>query len=106
MALSTDSAWQALKQGIVALDRRWPRDALYAVVPPMALTIVARVAPNMFGSRAVTASAGVAAQLLTMLFAGAVTLFYIREVDPQAVTRLHELPYRDGQALYAAGPSQ
>lgn len=106
MALSTDSAWQALKQGIVALDRRWPRDALYAVVPPMALTIVVRVAPNVFGSRAVTALAGVAAQLLTMLFAGAVTLFYIREVDPQAVTRLHALPYSDGQALYAAGPSQ
>jgi len=106
MALSTDSAWQALKQGTVALDRRWPRDALYAVVPPMALTIVARVAPTVFGSRVVTALAGVAAQLLTMLFAGAVTLFYIREVDPQAVTRLHELPYRGRQALSAAGPGE
>jgi hypothetical protein len=88
MALSTDSAWQALKTGIVALDRLWPRDAPYAVVPPMALTIVTRVTPNVFGSRLVTALAGVAAQLLTMFFAGAVTLLYLRDVDPEAVTRL------------------
>jgi hypothetical protein len=46
------------------------------------------VTPNVFGSRLVTAGAGVAAQVLTVFFAGAVTLLYIRDVDPEAVARL------------------
>lgn len=106
MALSTDSAWQALKLGVVALDRLWPQDALYAVVPPMAFTIVARAAPTVFGSRALTALAGVAAQLLTMLFAGAVTLLYVREVDPDSLTRLLGAQGAQSPLLYAYGPGQ
>jgi hypothetical protein len=106
MALSTESAWQALKTGIVALDRFWPRDALYAVVPPMALTIVTRVAPDVFGSRAVTAFAGVVAQLLTMFFAGAVTLLYVREIDPEVTARLHDRRSAVRPALSATGPGE
>jgi len=106
LALSTDSAWQALKRGGSALKRLWPRDAWYALVPPMAFTILARAAPTVFGSRAVTAVAGLAAQLLTMFFAGAVTLLYIREVDPESLARLHGRPNVVEAPLYASGPGE
>ena len=92
LTFSTDSAWQALKIGVATLDRLWPRDVLYALVPPMAVTIVTRATPSVFGSRAVTAVAGAAAQLLTVLFAGATTLLYIREVDPQGPDRVRYGP--------------
>ena len=94
LTFSTDSAWQALKLGVATLDRLWPRDVLYALVPPMAVTIVTRATPSVFGSRAVTALAGAAAQLLTVLFAGATTLLYIREVDPQGPDRVRYGPVR------------
>ena len=92
LALSTDSAWSALKIGVKALDNLWPRNALYVLIPPMALTIVTRFVPEAFGSRAVTALAGALAQLLTMLFAGATVLLYIRDVDPDAADRRHHGP--------------
>ena len=94
LAFSTDSAWQALKIGVTTLDRLWPRDMLYVLVPPLAITIVARATPGVFGSRAVTAFAGAAAQLLTVLFAGATTLLYIREVDPHGPDRVRYGPMR------------
>ena len=72
----------------------------------MAFTIVARAAPTVFGSRALTALAGVAAQLLTMLFAGAVTLLYVREVDPDSLTRLRGAQSAQSPLLYAYGPGQ
>ena len=92
LAFSTYSAWQALKLGVATLDRLWPRDMLYALVPPLAITIVARATPGVFGSRVVTAAAGAAAQLLTLLFAGATTLMYIREVDPDGPDRVRYGP--------------
>jgi hypothetical protein len=106
LALSTNSAWQALKTGVTALDRQWPRDALYAVVPPMALTIVTRITPDVLGSRTVTALTGAAAQVLTMLFAGAVTLLYIRDVDPDAVAHLRPQQVHKQPPLYAAAPGE
>ncbi|HMC72310.1 MAG TPA: hypothetical protein VKJ07_24345 [Mycobacteriales bacterium] len=72
----------------------------------MAFTIVARAAPTVFGSRAVTAIAGIAAQLLTMFFAGAVTLLYVREVDPESLTRLQGAQAALPPPLYASGPGQ
>jgi len=88
LAFSTDSAWSAVKIGVGTLNRLWPRDWVYAVIPPMALTILTRFVPHAFGPRWATAIAGAAAQLLTVLFAGATTLLYIREVDPDAPERL------------------
>ena len=101
LTFSTHSAWQALKIGVATLDRHWPRDLLYAIVPPLAISIVTRATPGIFGSRLVTALAGVAAQLLTLLFAGATTLFYIREVDPGGPDRVRYGPVR---ADFARGP--
>jgi hypothetical protein len=92
LAFSTDSAWQALKTGVQTLDRLWPADLLYAVVPPLALSIVVRVVPGLLGSHAVTGLAGAVAQMLTMLFAGAIAIFYVREVDPSAPERLRDGP--------------
>jgi len=92
LVFSTHSAWQAMKIGVRTLDRLWPRDMLYALVPPLAVTIVARATPGLFGSRAVTALAGAVAQLLTVLFAGATTLLYIREIDPQGPDRVRYGP--------------
>jgi hypothetical protein len=88
LALSTDSAWQALKVGVRLLDQLWPRDVMYVIVPPLAITVVARLAPAAFGSAVVPAVAGAAGHLLTMLFAGATTFLYVREVDADAPTRL------------------
>lgn len=92
LAFSTDSAWSALKIGAAALNRLWPLDWVYAVVPPMALTILTRFVPHAFGPRVATAAAGAAAQVLTVLFAGATALLYIREVDPEAPERLRYGP--------------
>jgi len=46
----------------------------------------------LFGSHAVTAIAGAVAQMLTLLFAGAIAIFYVREVDPAAAQRLRYGP--------------
>ena len=94
LTFSTHSAWQAMKLGVRTLDQLWPRDMLYVLVPPLAITIVARATPGLFGSRAVVAVAGAAAQLLTVLFAGATTLLYIREVDPSGPDRVRYGPVR------------
>jgi hypothetical protein len=61
---------------------------VYAVIPPMALTILTRLVPHAFGPRWATVAAGVVAQMLTFLFAGATALLYVREIDPNAPHRL------------------
>jgi hypothetical protein len=85
LAVSTTSPWAALRIGLRALVQQWPRDGFYVLIPPMALTVVARLAPYALGSRLSTAIAGAVAQLLTMLFAGATVLFYARTVAPAQV---------------------
>jgi hypothetical protein len=92
LAFSTESAWSALRIGTRTLNRLWPRDWVYAVVPPMAFTILTRFVPHAFGSRLLTAGIGAAAQVLTVLFAGATALLYLREVDPGAPDRLRYGP--------------
>lgn len=92
LAFTTDSAWAALRIGVSTLNRLWPRDWVYALVPPMALTLLTRLVPHAFGPRWATAAAGAVAQLLTVLFAGATALLYIREIDPQAPERLRHGP--------------
>ena len=92
LAFSTDSAWSALRIGAGTLNRLWPRDWVYAVIPPMALTILTRFVPHAFGPRWATAAAGAGAQVLTVLFAGATTMLYVREIDPEAPERLRYGP--------------
>jgi uncharacterized membrane protein len=92
LAFSTDSAWSAVKLGTQTLNRLWPRDWVYAVIPPMALTILTRLVPHAFGPRLATAAAGAIAQLLTVLFAGATAMLYLREIDPDAPERLRNGP--------------
>jgi hypothetical protein len=70
LAFSTDSAWSAVRIGCGTLNRLWPSDWVYAVIPPMALTILTRLVPHAFGPRWATAGAGALAQVLTVLFAG------------------------------------
>ena len=41
-----------------------------------------------------------------MLFAGAVTLLYVREVDPDSLTRLRGAQRAPPPLLYAYGPGQ
>ena len=92
LAFSTNSAWSAVKIGVTTLNRLWPRDWVYAVIPPMALTILTRFVPHAFGPRIATAAAGAVAQVLTVLFAGAAALLYLREIDPEAAERLRYGP--------------
>ena len=94
LTFSTHSPWQAIKIGVRTLDQLGPRDMLYALVPPLAITIVARATPELFGTRVITAAAGALAQMLTVLFAGATTLLYIREVDPAGPDRVRYGPVR------------
>ena len=90
LAFSTDSAWSALRIGATTLNRLWPRDWVYALIPPMALTVLTRLVPHAFGPRWATAAAGAVAQVLTVLFAGATAMLYLREIDPDAPERLRE----------------
>lgn len=100
LAFSTTSAWSAIRIGATTLNRLWPRDWVYALIPPLALTILARLIPHALGSKALTAGVGAAAQLISTLFAGATALLYLREIDPQAAERL-----RYGPASRRRGPN-
>jgi len=94
LAFSTDSAWSAFRIGARTLRRLWPRDWVYALIPPMAFTILTRAIPHAFGPRLATAAAGAVAQVLTALFAGATAMLYLREIDPEAPQRLRHGPQR------------
>jgi hypothetical protein len=104
LAFTTKSAREALTLGLRMIRAEWPRTALYVLVPPMAILIIANLIPGVATVRRLRAtlhaiqmgqrppsipetvrliSAGLAAVgvLLGLVFKGATVAFYARRVD-------------------------
>jgi hypothetical protein len=77
LAYYTDNPWRALTGGVGLLRRAWPECALYALVPPMALLLLAQGSPDALG-KPVAAVFALVSPLLTLLFAGASAAFVLR----------------------------
>jgi hypothetical protein len=77
LAFTTSSAFRAIRIGLRELVRGMPGDLPYALVPPLAATLVLRTAPSL-GTPAVNAALGMSATLLTLLFAGATAFRYLQ----------------------------
>lgn len=80
LAFSTRQVGEALRLGVRMLRDHWPRTAWYALVPPLALVLLARVfdpSPTVAGRLAISA----ATTLLYVWFKGATAAFYLRRVE-------------------------
>jgi hypothetical protein len=86
LALYNESTWRAFTGGLKILRTSWPECAAYALVPPVALLLVAQAQPDAIG-KPLAALFGLVSPLLTLLFAGAATSFVLRRWPP---------PGRDG----------
>lgn len=81
LALYNDRAVKAFTGGLKILRTAWPECALYALVPPLALLIVAQGNPQALG-RPLSAALALVSPLLTLLFAGAAVSFVTRRWPP------------------------
>ncbi len=81
LAFSTKRVGQALRLGLGMLRDHWPRTAWYAIVPPLAVLLMFRIAePSSVGIvPRLLIAAGSA--LLNLWFKGATAAFYLRRVD-------------------------
>ncbi len=81
LAFTTRRVRHALRLGVGMLREHWPRTGWYAVVPPLAVLLMLRIAePASLGIiPRLLIAAGSA--LLNLLFKGATAAFYLRRVD-------------------------
>jgi hypothetical protein len=104
LALMTARVPEALRTGLRMLKTEWPRNALYVLVPPLAVLLIIRLGPSidvvrdvdrqlrasMHGRplrpvhvpyRPLAAGVAAAAALLGLWFKGATVAFFVRRVD-------------------------
>lgn len=92
LAFSTRRVPEAVRLGFRMLRDHWPRTAWYALVPPLAVVIMFRVAEptalSLWGRVAVSAGS----TLLNLWFKGATAAFYLRrvEVGSQGAAFVHD----------------
>jgi hypothetical protein len=109
LAFRTRSAIQALDDGLRMIWRTWPAEAYYVLVPPLAIQVLVYQLARIGGTSwfGICAAAAVAA-LISLLFKGAITSFYLRQVpgagDDGAVhfahpTSLGQAPLSRGEAV-------
>jgi hypothetical protein len=81
LTFSTKEVGEALRRGIRMLRDYWPHTAWYALVPPLAVVLIGRMAApsslSLAGLMAVSASS----TLLNLWFKGATARFYLRRVQ-------------------------
>jgi hypothetical protein len=80
LAFSTRTATEALRMGLRMLRDHWPRTAWYALMPPLAVVVLLRVAQAQETSRVVVILS-VFGALLNLWFKGATAAFYLRNVE-------------------------
>ena len=81
LSFTTDSASDALSIGVRILRETWPRCALYAVVPPLAIAAAGSLLPDsVFATGARTVYLGASA-LVALWFKGAAAAFYVRNYE-------------------------
>jgi hypothetical protein len=81
LAFSTRSARRAAGIGLAMLRAEWPRCAWYALVPPLAIILVARALPRSTLGVIPDAALGVTASMLGLWFKGATAAYYLRRRD-------------------------
>ena len=94
LALFNPSAWKSFTGGLRLLRTSWPECAAYALVPPMALTLLGRGFSRGL-ARPLTFVAAVSGPLLSLLFAGAAVSFMLRRYPPMSTDGT--LPYAKPQ---------
>jgi hypothetical protein len=81
LALYNPSVTKAFRGGLSILRSTWPHCALYALVPPLGLTLIARFAANALPD-GLTVALALIGPPLTLLFTGATTAFLLRRFPP------------------------
>ena len=80
LAFSTTSAVEALQEGVRLLARQWRHAIWYALVPPLALVLVARSLPREVSGFWIPVALGVTGGMLGLWFKGATAAYYLRRV--------------------------
>jgi hypothetical protein len=84
LAFSTRSVREAVRLGFRMLRDYWPRTAWYALVPPLAVLIMFRVAEPSALSLSARVAVSAGSTLLNLWFKGATAAFYLRRVEVES----------------------
>ena len=78
LAFDTPRVRDAFRIGVRLLRDDWPRCAWYALIPPFALVLVARLVPRSALSATIGGLVAIAAHMLGLWFKGAIAGYYLR----------------------------
>jgi hypothetical protein len=81
LAFTTRSVTNAIRIGLRMLRDEWPRDAWYALVPPLAALFVVQTLPRSLIGTSWRIALVFSATLLNLWFKGATAAFYLRRHD-------------------------